>query len=462
MGIIAGYIRVSLDTEPGTSIEAQTEILEKWAAAQDREIRLYVDRGISASKDILRPQFEQLRLDVTSGLVDKIIVKSADRLSRNLRRFVEFADEAREHNTEIISVEQGIDTSTAVGVLMLQLLSTFAEFEATQIGQRQKTSIAHRRSVGRSVNMPPLGYRSVTRGGGQFLEIDPEHAPTVRALVDGLLAGSSVRAVARDLNERGLLPKSGKNWTSAPLGRLAQNPQIVGMTRVGDDVFRDSNGLPRIEEHLQIISLEEWQLLQEVMSERSTQRPHGTAGERQLLYGLACCGNCGRILVRDTTKNYSRYRCTGKTQQNNPCTAPVLVQEHVLDNYVTQQIEPLLDMPATTLNREQDPVALQRRMLLEAEVTLLSTSMGSLQPEAVPEAAVRLADLITQRDSVEIDEVVTRVESDQTLREWYANDPRHVLSMLIEQVSVKSGQVPIAERVIMVWREDEDHYYYND
>ena len=457
MLIIAGYIRVSLDTEPGTSIEAQTEILEKWAAAQDREIRLYIDRGISASKDILRPQFEQLRLDVKSGLVDKIVVKSADRLSRNLRRFVEFADEAREHNTEIISIEQGIDTSTSVGVLMLQLLSTFAEFEANQIGQRQKTSIAHRRSVGRSVNMPPLGYRSVTRDGGQFLEIDPEHAPTVRALVEGLLSGSSVRAVARDLNERGLLPKSGKNWTSAPLGRLAQNPQIVGFTKVGNDVYRDSNGLPRIDEDLQIINLSEWYELQEVLAQRNKARPHGDAGERQLLYGLACCGNCGRILVRDTTKNYSRYRCTGKTQQNNPCNAPVLVREHVLDNYVTEQIEPLLDLPATTLSREQDPVALQRRLLLEAEVTLLSTSMGSLQPEAVPEAAVRLADLITERDAVKIEEIVTRVESNETLRDWYQNDPRHVLSMLIEQVSVKSGQVPIAKRVDVHWNEYEDY-----
>ena len=457
MLIIAGYIRVSLDTEPGTSIEAQTEILEKWAAAQDREIRLYIDRGISASKDILRPQFEQLRLDVKSGLVDKIVVKSADRLSRNLRRFVEFADEAREHNTEIISIEQGIDTSTSVGVLMLQLLSTFAEFEANQIGQRQKTSIAHRRSVGRSVNMPPLGYRSVTRDGGQFLEIDPEHAPTVRALVEGLLSGSSVRAVARDLNERGLLPKSGKNWTSAPLGRLAQNPQIVGFTKVGNDVYRDSNGLPRIDEDLQIINLSEWYELQEVLAQRNKARPHGDAGDRQLLYGLAGCGNCGRILVRDTTKNYSRYRCTGKTQQNNPCNAPVLVREHVLDNYVTEQIEPLLDLPATTLNREQEPGALQRRLLLEAEVTLLSTSMGSLQPEAVPEAAVRLADLITERDAVKIEEIVTRVESNETLRDWYQNDPRHVLSMLIEQVSVKSGQVPIAKRVDVHWNEYEDY-----
>ena len=458
MSLIAGYVRISLQTDESTSVEAQTQILTRWAEANSHEIQLYTDEGISGSKDVERPAFERMRLDIQAGLITKVIVKSIDRLGRNLKRFVDFDLECKQYGASIFAIEQNLDTGQAQGKMMLSLLSIFAEHESDMIGQRQRTSIAYRRSVGRSVNMPPLGYRSVTRDGGQYLEIDPEHAPTVRALVDGLLAGSSVRAVARDLNERGLLPKSGKNWTSAPLGRLARNPTLVGMTKVGEDVLRDNNGLPRIDEALQIVSLTDWYTLQEILAKRNTDKPHGTAGERQLLYGLARCGNCGRILVRDTTKNYSRYRCTGKTQQNSPCNAPVLVQEHVLDNYVMQQIEPLLDMPATTLNREQDPVALQRRLLLEAEVTLLSTSMGSLQPEAVPEAAVRLADLITQRDAVEIDEVVTRVESDQTLREWYANDPRHVLSMLIEQVSVKSGQVPIAERVQLIWRESQQDF----
>ena len=137
------------------------------------------------------------------------------------------------------------------------------------------------------------------------------------------------------------------------------------------------------------------------------------------------------------------------------------VREHILDPFVLAQIEPLLDMPATTLSREQDPVALQRRLLLEAEVTLLSTSMGTLPPEDVPQAAVRLAELMMQRDGVVIEEITTRVESDQTLRDWFEFDPRKVLSMMLEQISVKSGHGPMADRVVMVWREDADHAYYS-
>ena len=83
--------------------------------------------------------------------------------------------------------------------------------------------------------------------------------------------------------------------------------------------------------------------------------------------------------------------------------------------------------------------------------------MRSLPGSEIADAAQRLTALIDERDAVEIEEIVTRVESDQTLRDWYANDPRHVLSMLIEQVLVKSGQVPIAQRVDVHWNEYEDY-----
>ena len=461
MTIVAGYVRISLQTDESTSVEAQTQILTRWAEANSHEIQLYTDEGISGSKDVERPAFERMRLDIQAGLISKVIVKSIDRLGRNLKRFVDFDLECKQYGASIFAIEQNLDTGQAQGKMMLSLLSIFAEHESEMLAQRQRTSIAYRRSIGRNVHKTPLGYKSVTRDGGQYLEIDPEESPTVRALVDDLLVGSSVGAVARNLNERGLLTKGGKKWTTSPVGNIARNCQIVGMTKIGDDVLRESNGLPRIEEHLQIITLEEWQALQKVLDKRNKERPQGDAGERQLLYGLACCGNCGRLLVRETTKNHSRYRCAGKARAQNSCTAPVAVREHILDPFVLAQIEPLLDMPATTLSREQDPVALQRRLLLEAEVTLLSTSMGTLPPEDVPQAAVRLAELMMQRDGVVIEEITTRVESDQTLRDWFEFDPRKVLSMMLEQISVKSGHGPMADRVVMVWREDADHAYYS-
>jgi site-specific DNA recombinase len=230
-GSSGGYIRISLITEESTSIEAQELILTRWAQANGHEVHLYIDEGISGSKDVERPAFERMRLDIQAGLISKVIVKSIDRLGRNLKRFVDFDLECKEHGVSIFAIEQNLDTGQAQGKMMLSLLSIFAEHESEMLAQRQRTSIAYRRSIGRNVHKTPLGFSSVTRDGGQYLKIDPEESPTVRALVDGLLAGSSVGAVARDLNDRGLLTKGGKKWTTSPVGNIARNCQIVGMTK---------------------------------------------------------------------------------------------------------------------------------------------------------------------------------------------------------------------------------------
>jgi DNA invertase Pin-like site-specific DNA recombinase len=89
--------------------------------------------------------------------VDIVVVKSVDRLARSLKKFVDFADNCREHDTTIHVVESGIDNSTATGTLILKLLnllSTFATFKGEQIAQGRKVSQAHRRKEGRTSRSP--------------------------------------------------------------------------------------------------------------------------------------------------------------------------------------------------------------------------------------------------------------------------------------------------------------------
>ena len=131
--IAAAYLRISVATEDSTSIAAQKQITENWANAHGHQVTFYEDSGISGSKDIERPAFNRLKNDIAAGAVDIVVVKSVDRLARSLKKFVDFADNCREHNATIHVVESGIDTSTATGTLMLNLLSTFAAFELSLI-----------------------------------------------------------------------------------------------------------------------------------------------------------------------------------------------------------------------------------------------------------------------------------------------------------------------------------------
>ena len=109
MSLVAGYVRISLQTDESTSVEAQTQILTRWAQANSREIQIYADEGISGSKDVERPAFERMRLDIQAGLITKVIVKSIDRLGRNLKRFVDFDLECKQYGASIFAIEQNLD-----------------------------------------------------------------------------------------------------------------------------------------------------------------------------------------------------------------------------------------------------------------------------------------------------------------------------------------------------------------
>jgi hypothetical protein len=54
-----------------------------------------------------------------------------------------------------------------------------------------------------------------------------------------------------------------------------------------------------------------------------------------------------------------------------------------------------------------------------------------------------------------VDEIVTQIETGETLRDWWATEPSRVLAMMIEQVLVSRGRLPVRERVEIVWRENE-------
>lgn len=455
MTLVAGYVRISLHTDESTSVEGQAQILTRWAEAHGHTTQLYTDEGYSGGKNIERPAFERMRLDIQAGAISKVVVKSIDRLGRNLKRFVDFDLECKQHGASIFAIEQNLDTGQATGKMMLSLLSIFAEHEADQIGQRMKTSVANRLSQGRAIGKAPLGYRNVTRDGGKWREIDPQQALIVRALVESVIAGETLSTVAKMLNDQNMLPESGKSWVTGTVGILARNPQIVGMRKNGDGVFRDSSGLPVIDTDLQIISLSEWQALESALAQRTKERPQSVTSDRLLLFGLACCAACGGTMRRARSHNQPSYRCS-RYDAVPKCEAPVSITAKNLDDYVLAQVEPLLDLPAVSIQRERDPVALQKKQLLDAEVTLLTASMGTLPPGDVAEAAVRLTALMEQRDAVEVTEIVTRTGTDQTLRDWWHEDKRSALFNAIEKIYVTRNN-RLKDRVTIHWHEDENY-----
>lgn len=100
-----------------------------------------------------------LLAEARAGNVDMIVVYKLDRLSRSLRQFYGLWEELRRHNVNFASATQQIDTATPHGMLFLNMLLSFAEFEREQTSERTRHKLIQRAQQGKwNGGWVPTGY----------------------------------------------------------------------------------------------------------------------------------------------------------------------------------------------------------------------------------------------------------------------------------------------------------------
>jgi len=166
---VVGYARVS---SAGQSLEVQVEQLE--AVPCDR---IFAEKKSGTSTDN-RDALKEMMRYVRDG--DVLVVTRLDRLARSLTDLSKIIDELGAKGVGFRCLQQGaVDTTKPEGRLMLQLLGSFAEFEAAIRRDRQMEGIEKAKAEGRYKGRP----RSI-------------NGEEIRAL---LSAGLGATAVAKQL-----------------------------------------------------------------------------------------------------------------------------------------------------------------------------------------------------------------------------------------------------------------------
>lgn len=172
------YVRVSSDPqhESGLGEEAQRQMIADyydrvlqpqgvdWGYTDSKGGRLYFeDPAESAYQRMFleRPQGRQLFLRVRPG--DYLIVAALDRGFRNTVDCLQTENVLRTQGAFLVLVNlPGMDTSTAIGRLLLTMLAAQAEFQSAMAGERMrhvhKVLIAQGKVIGGSVKRKPWGY----------------------------------------------------------------------------------------------------------------------------------------------------------------------------------------------------------------------------------------------------------------------------------------------------------------
>lgn len=107
-----------------------------------------------------RPELDKALMVVRSG--DQLVITKLDRLGRSLENLLQLSKELQRRHIDLIVLDQGIDTSTAVGRMFFQILGAIAEFEHALMSERTMEGLAAARARGRT--------------GGQKAKLTPRQA----------------------------------------------------------------------------------------------------------------------------------------------------------------------------------------------------------------------------------------------------------------------------------------------
>jgi DNA invertase Pin-like site-specific DNA recombinase len=112
--------------------------------------KVFTDKFSSVKQQ--RPGLEAILNYLRSG--DSLVVWRLDRLGRSLKQLISTIDMLKSRGIEFISLTEAIDTKTAAGKLLFNVLASLAEFERDLIIERTHAGLAAARARGRKGGRP--------------------------------------------------------------------------------------------------------------------------------------------------------------------------------------------------------------------------------------------------------------------------------------------------------------------
>lgn len=213
--IVVAYIRVSLcsEDEQGNYREshgllAQEESVRAYCKARGWTLAaVVVDEGHSA-KTLERPGLERLRQAIRSRSFDTLLVYRLDRLTRTTAHLQPLLDELNGADVALVSVCEPVDTGTAAGKFLLNMLVSAGQYERELIGERTSTALRGMRRRGLRVSSrEAIGY-------GERAEQERAALACLQELALDGGCGASLRCLAESLQASGHLSRNGRPYTA--------------------------------------------------------------------------------------------------------------------------------------------------------------------------------------------------------------------------------------------------------
>lgn len=354
---VCAYARVSTDSEEQlTSYSSQINHYTNYIKSNpDWEFAgVYADEGISGTQVKKRTEFMRMIDDALNGKIDIIIAKSISRFARNTLDTLKYVRLLREHNVDVYFEKENIHTLELDSEMFLTLYSAFAQAESESTSQNVKMGMRAKMKRGEMNGIARI-YGYVWNKETKELEINEEQAKIVRQVFDWYINGKGTQAIAKLLNEKGILTYTGKRWTSSRIRNMIINEKYVGdlisqkwyienpISHRAVQNFGEKEKYYVKDHHIPIITRDVWNKAQEIYEKRSSKViPEGSKhptnySKRYPFSSKITCGFCGTTYVRrhgskkkDGTIPYY-WMCYQRVYDKKDCKDSRYIREDILE-----------------------------------------------------------------------------------------------------------------------------------
>jgi DNA invertase Pin-like site-specific DNA recombinase len=421
---VAGYVRLSKETEDTTSPERQRQAIRRLCRDRGWTLsELFEDIDVSAFNGRHRPGLDRLMSRLAD--FDAIVFWKLDRLSRSSVEAGQIADRCKAEGVDLVATDMNLDTTSAGGKFIYTVLAASGEMESARISERSRSMMEFKRSRDEWVGRAPYGWK-----------VRDKH------LVPDRSQQAALRSAAR---------------TFVRGGTYAEAARVLGVSApsVAQRIFVT----PRVQAALGDLGDE----LAEALRARRLDRVPRSA--RSLLGGVARCGDCSAPMRLSSTRagrsgRWKQYRCG---EPGHAGISGRWLEEHVSQT-VVDAIDPK-SLARRMRERQRNPRAAEVAAA-EARITELEDMLGdgTLTKPAFVRQRDRLMRRIADLREIDRDEDAPDLplEIARNLATYWRKmttaERRDVIRAVVRQVVVSkapprsNGRVPSEDRVSIEWR----------
>lgn len=223
---VVGYIRVSTveQAREGVSLDAQRSKLTSYCAAMELDlVAIRVDAGASAKSLRKRPGLAAALADLEAGRAGGLVVTKLDRLTRSVVDLGHLLERYFATRFELTSIGDSLDTRSAAGRLVLNVLGSVSQWEREAIGERTREGLAELKAQGVRLGGVALGWRrtdALDAEGRKVWAQDPAELATAERIRSLRAAGASLRAICDALDAEGRPTKRGGRWAPQTVSQV--------------------------------------------------------------------------------------------------------------------------------------------------------------------------------------------------------------------------------------------------